>query len=396
MSSIYRGPVRRAQRTVIYGPEGVGKSTFASLWPNPVYIDTESGTDHLDVARFAEPKDWTELLGIVDEIFRDPQGFETLVVDTADGAEALCRAYILKRDGQKSIESYGYGKGYTIAQEEWQKFLDSLSALIDGPHPVNVVVCAHSQQRKVEKPEDPNAYDHYELKLDRRIAAVTKEWADAVLFMNFETFVVENSDGHHKAKGGKKRRLYTDHDAAFDAKNRWGLPDSIALEDAWALIEPHVTNVPKPSEAVVAAAEAMGAVEEMSPRAVASAGAAPTPVSHPQVAKPAAAPPQAPQKAAEPVSAPKAQPDPEPAPAAAVGPSKPTPQTGETPRLKLRRLMHEGGINESEIRYAMSARGYRPIDCPVSNYPDELVAWMVSDTVWPGLSKFIADNSVPF
>ncbi len=30
-------------KTVLYGPEGIGKSTFASHFPNPVFIDTEGG-----------------------------------------------------------------------------------------------------------------------------------------------------------------------------------------------------------------------------------------------------------------------------------------------------------------------------------------------------------------
>ncbi|MBR0283530.1 MAG: AAA family ATPase, partial [Oscillibacter sp.] len=53
--NITSGVVRRAQKVVIYGPEGIGKSTLASKFPNPLFIDTENGTQHMDVRRVDAP-----------------------------------------------------------------------------------------------------------------------------------------------------------------------------------------------------------------------------------------------------------------------------------------------------------------------------------------------------
>ena len=51
--NITTGKRKRAQKVVVYGTEGIGKTTFASHFPSPVFIDTEGSTDHLDVARTA-------------------------------------------------------------------------------------------------------------------------------------------------------------------------------------------------------------------------------------------------------------------------------------------------------------------------------------------------------
>ena len=56
---ITRGKRARAQKVVIYGPEGIGKSSFASQFPDPVFIDTEGSTDNMDVARLDKPTSWT-------------------------------------------------------------------------------------------------------------------------------------------------------------------------------------------------------------------------------------------------------------------------------------------------------------------------------------------------
>ena len=58
---ITRGRKARAQKVVIYGPEGIGKSSFASQFPDPVFIDTEGSTDNMDVARLDKPTSWAML-----------------------------------------------------------------------------------------------------------------------------------------------------------------------------------------------------------------------------------------------------------------------------------------------------------------------------------------------
>lgn len=61
---ITSGKVVRPQKVVIYGAEGIGKSTLAAQFPNPLFIDTEGGTAQLDVRRIEKPGSFDELVSV--------------------------------------------------------------------------------------------------------------------------------------------------------------------------------------------------------------------------------------------------------------------------------------------------------------------------------------------
>ena len=152
--TISRGKQKTAIRLCSYGPEGVGKSTFASKFPEPLFIDVEGGTKQLDVARFPTPATWADLLEEIDAVIEEPDVCRTLVIDTIDRAESLLIAAMLKESGKSSIEDYGYGKGWTLLQERFLKdFLNRLDRVIAKG--VNVVLLAHAMMRKLESPDDP-------------------------------------------------------------------------------------------------------------------------------------------------------------------------------------------------------------------------------------------------
>ncbi len=223
------GKVEKPQRVVIYGPEGIGKSTLASAFPAPVFLDTEGGTIHLNITRFPQPEGWEEILGLIAQLGQSEHNFQTLVIDTVDWLERLLIEHICRKAHKDGIEDFGYGKGYTYLAEEFSRFLQSLEPLRNrGMH---LVMVAHSTIRKFEQPDAAGAYDRYELKLSKQCAPLLKEWCDLLLFVNYFTKVTE-TDGRKKAVGGKERRIYTAHCAAFDAKNRHGLDDVLPMEFA--------------------------------------------------------------------------------------------------------------------------------------------------------------------
>lgn len=229
---ITSGYIKKPIRVVVHGTEGIGKSTFASKFPKPVFIDTEGSTNHLDVARFPAPSSWEMLLKEVEQIIMNPQDFKTLVIDTADWAQTLCIQSVCARKNVSGIEDFGYGQGYSYVKEEFGKFLNRLNDVIDRG--LNVVLLAHSIINKFTKPEEMGQFDRYELKLINSpkcsISALVKEWSDLLLFANYETFLVEDAATKKKYASGNKRVMYTTHAATHDAKNRFGMPEKLPFD----------------------------------------------------------------------------------------------------------------------------------------------------------------------
>ncbi len=223
--NITRGKRQEAQKIVLYGSEGIGKSTFAAQFPQPLFIDTEGSTAHMDVMRFDPPSSFTMLMEEIRYVKEHPEVCKTLVIDTADWAEQLCIAEFCAKKQISGIEEIGYGKGYVYVAEDFGKMLNLLEET--KKRGIHIVITAHAQMRKFEQPDEMGAYDRWELKLQKKDAPLLKEWADMVLFANYKTIVVNVDNqgaakGKNKAQGGK-RVMYTEHHPCWDAKNRHGL-----------------------------------------------------------------------------------------------------------------------------------------------------------------------------
>lgn len=334
---ITRGKIAKPLKTVIYGPEGIGKTTFATHFPDPLYCDTEGGSHNIDVARTPVPTSWAMLLDIVQEIIKDPILCRTFVLDTADWAERLCVKHVCDKYNQSGVETFGYGKGYVYVYEEFGRLLDLLSTLIERG--VHVVVTAHAQLRKFEQPDEMGSYDRYELKLSKKtgaqVADMLKEWADLLLFANYKTLVV-NVDGQGATKGknkaqGGQRVMYATHTPSWDAKNRHGLPDEMPFDF-------------KPIAHLFAATAYTQPVPAPAPAPMPE----PTATSEPEVLE-----------GDEALAA-----------MSTASVSEPTPKVSASDAIPkaLRDLMEKNGVTEQEIMFAVSGKGYYPGDTPISNY----------------------------
>lgn len=337
---IIRGRLPGAIKVVIYGPEGIGKSTFASQFPVPLFIDTEGSTRHMDVARTPKTTSWPMLLGLVGEVINDPSLCRTLVIDTMDWAELLCSQYVCDKYQKKSIEEFGYGKGYTYLSEEFGRLLNRLSEVVERG--VNVVVTAHAKMRKFEQPDELGAYDRWEMKLSAKTAPLVKEWADLVLFANYKTYAVKTEAGKVKGQGGE-RRMYTTHHPCWDAKNRFGLAPELPFQYA------EIAGI------VDAACASVQPISD------------PAPQSEPAAVNPPPDPPQTVGDASAPASAETAEPAP-PAPADDFVPDIPDgiPQA-------LADLMRANHVTATDIQTAVSAKGYFPLGMEITDYPREFI-----------------------
>lgn len=383
--AITRGARPAAKKVVLYGPEGIGKTTFAARFPDPLFIDTEGGSDPYDLARLPAPESWQMLAAELRQVLADPGCCRTLVLDTLDWAERLCRDDLLARTKKNSIEAFGYGKGYVYLAEEFARLLGLLEQIRgEGIH---VVCTAHAALRKFEQPDELGSYDRWELKLTKNVTPLVKEWADLLLFANYKTVVVRSETGKDKAQGGS-RVLYTSHHPCWDAKNRYGLPEEMpfAYEPLAGLFAPMQAPAVQDDGLIISAAP--------QPAAAPAAGGpaeAPAPAQPPEAH---AAPP--PTAATAPASA---APD-----GFTVMPVSGDPEEASLPHLlaagvpeALAKRMAEGGVSERCLTYVVSTvMGILPADMPLRSYPPDAVQDMLDawDTVLAKVHE--AFDDLPF
>ncbi len=237
LTKVISGRIAKPMRVLLYGIEGVGKSTFAAGAPSPIFLGAEDGTSELDVQRFPQPQHWTDVMEAVAELTTAEHAYKTLVIDTIDWLEPLCWAEVCrtcplpgKRAGVKarSIEDYGFGAGYTEATGVWRQLIAALERL-RAERQMDIVLLGHSWIRPFKNPTGSD-YDRWETRLHKTAAGIWREWCDAVLFAAHDVSTYE--DDRKRTKGISKgaRILYTRHDAAWDAKNRYDLPASLPLD----------------------------------------------------------------------------------------------------------------------------------------------------------------------
>lgn len=354
------GKLKRAQRVVIYGPEGVGKSTFASKFPGPGFIDVEDGTGELDVPRYSPIPTSTEMIyKAINELSNNPD-VATIVIDTGDKADSILIQGICSKAGKAGIEDFGYGKGYTFAAEEFAKLLDHLTAVKNNG--TNVVILCHSEIKKFELPEEMGAYDRWQLKLSKKASPLLKEWADMLLFANYKTFVIEDEKTKSKKAQGSQRVMYTAHNACWDAKNRHGLPEEIPFE--YQYIAHCIPDMKRPQ----------------------------------QVQQPVTQVPQQQQPIQQNEQMQYTVSNPTPAPATVVKQqSVPFYDSSEINKLnipeQLKQLMIADGINPEQIQKAVGAIGYFPVDTPLENYGTDFILGRLVGS-WDGVKRFITDKGL--
>lgn len=256
LSGVTKGKIKRPVLMCLYGPDGIGKTTFGADAPNPIFLGGERGTDNLDVARFPQPKTWAEVYQAIGELVTEKHDFKSLIVDTLDWIEPLLHSQICQEHNAKTIELAcgGYGKGYVEATNHWQRLTKELDKLRDqrGMH---VILLAHSEVKTFNDPENQITYDRFQLKLHKNAAAVIREWVDAVLFANLQVY--QKKDGAQtRAYGDGARIMYSERRPGFDAKNRLGLPFQLPLSWA-AYVEAAEKGNPESVEAVMVRVDAL-------------------------------------------------------------------------------------------------------------------------------------------
>lgn len=229
LEQIISGPVAGLRRTMCYGVQGIGKSSFAACAPKPIFIQTEDGLRDIDCAKFPLAKSFGDVMNQIGSLCSEAHDYKTVVIDSLDWLEQLIHDRICADMGFKSIDAPGWDKGQKAATPLWREFLDALDYLRDtrGMH---VILIAHCEIKRFDNPET-ESYDRYIPALHKIAAQLVQEWCDEVLFAGYKVFTKKMDDGKRKqGVGNGERTLRTSERPAHAAKNRLGMPDEIAFD----------------------------------------------------------------------------------------------------------------------------------------------------------------------
>ncbi len=237
LEHVQTGRENRPPRLMIYGQEGVGKSTYGASAPDAIFIQTEDGLGEINCHKFPLAKSLDEVLAELTALRDEDHNYKTVVIDSADWLERLIWDRVCTDFGVRSIEKAdgGYGKGYVHAVGYWRSVVSLLDDLRNKRGMI-VIIIAHSKVERFEDPEN-TAYDRYSPRLHKAATGLLCEWVDAVMFATKRFRVNKENAGFSGERGiaapigsnGGERILRTVGGPACIAKNRFGLPGEIPL-----------------------------------------------------------------------------------------------------------------------------------------------------------------------
>ena len=217
---IVKGIQKKVMRTLVYGEPGVGKTTFGSLFPAPIFLGNEL-PDHIDVPKLKDVDMTLEGLISAAKFLQEQTEYKTIVVDTVTGIQnALVEAMLAKVNkgkedkDKRSVHTYGrgFGEGQQNTLSKITYFVDELSKC-----PVDdIIFITHTRIREV-KLLGGDKMDKMVPALESKIIEWFYQAMDNMFYIDIMRDSVKTSKG---VTNTNKRILYTEGTELFTAKNR--------------------------------------------------------------------------------------------------------------------------------------------------------------------------------
>ena len=227
-------PSNRPVIATILGDAGLGKTSLAATFPNPIFIRAEDGLqaipeesrpDAFPVVAKADDL-WSQLKALIAE----EHDYQTLVIDSVTALERLFIENIVESDPKnpKSINQAlgGYGAGLNAVAALHGRVRKACGILNTNKN-MHIVFIAHADTETIDLP-DGEPYTRYSLRLGKKSTACYVDEADIVGFIKLNTFL--KGDGEKKkAISDGTRLLSVTATAANVSKNRYGITEDLTV-----------------------------------------------------------------------------------------------------------------------------------------------------------------------
>jgi len=250
----------RPTAAFIYGPAGIGKSSAGAATPKPAFLidDKELGIHTLKanglvakgVSVLPPVVTYDDVIEVLGQLATEKHDHRTLVIDTLGGIEGIAKRHCLKTKFGDDLEKFqAYGKGWEATMQYWREVINALDVVRNSG--MSIVCLAHSVVKTFKNPEGED-YDRYLPDLNAKTWALTSRWVDLVVFCNYVVATTSGDGTKAKGSGGRNRVFNAEWCAAFEAKNRMGLPPEIDMgesgQEAWGNLVAALKEAKKEAE----------------------------------------------------------------------------------------------------------------------------------------------------
>jgi hypothetical protein len=243
------GKVFAPPRLLVYGMDGVGKSSFAAQAPKPIFIQVEEGLDQIGPARFPVQKTYEGVLNCLNLLAREKHEYQSVVIDSVSWLEKIIFEKICANSKKNTIAEAagGFGKGEQTGLVMWREVLGILDLCRNKG--MAVILLSHQGKEDAGNPEFPMLKVTGPRLHAKTSSPLLREWVDATLFMTRR--MVVNTVGQGLAEkqiaqpigaDGGERIIQTAATPMTIAKNRYNLPFEIPFpkDGSWNLFMSYV------------------------------------------------------------------------------------------------------------------------------------------------------------
>jgi len=212
---------------LLYAPEGVGKTTFASKYPKVLIIGTanEKGSNKINLKDGRKRQSVSTLIEfqeILQELIDDKHGFTALAVDTINKIDELVQQHILSKYANcAGLGDIPNAKGWSEHINEHQNIIRMIRTLRDE-RKINIIILGHSETKQFDEPGAAKPYNRFVIAMRDKVTALYRQFVDDVIFVNYKTHLGE--DKKSRPQSSDTRSAYTQRRAGWDAKTRSSLP----------------------------------------------------------------------------------------------------------------------------------------------------------------------------